>query len=311
MNKQLPVLLLLVTLTASFTSCSLLKIGKRGTSKVTDSTVVAKADTMKVVHIDTAKGVTSPVVAPVVTPTLDSSATPSAPVPNAAPGSTNAELSTLIERIAPIWTKRLTYKAFSGKAKVHVETPDGDKDFSAFFRVRKDSVIWVTVNLAGMSVARVFVTQDSIFMIDYYHKEAKCLPLSQIAKILPAAVDFNSLQNLVLGEPLVNGKVTNARYEGDSLFLRTEDTSYIQNLTYLKADSTIHDEALETHKPDGPKAFAQYSNYEMVNDRKISADRVLHVLSNGVIYTLEMNFTKMDFDGEQDYPFSIPNKYRN
>lgn len=296
MNKQLPGLLLLVILCASFSSCSLLKRKKKQKATVTDSIAVA--------HTDTVKAVAPAVPAPVVA-TLDSGVVPP-PVPN-----NNAEMAALIERITPLFNNRLTYKTFSGKAKVHVETPDAGNDFSAFFRIRKDSVIWVNVNVIGASVARVFVTQDSIFMVDYFHKTAKALPLSQIAKILPAAVDFNSLQNLVLGEPLVNGKVTHARYEGDSLFVRTEDTSYIQNLTYLKADSTIHDEVLETHKADGPKAYAQYSGYEMVNGRKISADRVLHVVTNNVMYLLEMNFTKMEFDGEQDYPFSIPNKYRD
>ena len=295
MNKQLPGLLLLVILCASFSSCSLLKRNKKKKAAVTDSTAVAHADTVKTV----VPAVPAPVVA-----TLDSGTAP-------APNNGGTEMAALIERITPLFNNRMTYKTFSGKAKVHVETPDAGNDFSAFFRIRKDSVIWVNVNVIGASVARVFVTQDSIFMIDYFHKTAKALPLSQIAKILPAAVDFNSLQNLVLGEPLVNGKVTNARYEGDSLFVRTEDTSYIQNLTYLKADSTIHDEVLETHKADGPKAFAQYSGYEVVNSRKIAADRVLHVVTNNVMYLLEMNFTKMEFDGEQDYPFSIPNKYRD
>ncbi len=183
-------------------------------------------------------------------------------------------------------------------------------DFAAHFRIRKDSVIWVSVNLAGIPVARVFVTQDSIFLLDYYHKEAKCVPLSQIAKILPAAVSFESLQNLVLGEPLCNGMITDAKDMGDSLSIKVEDTSYVQNIIYNKKDSAMHYELLNTTKPNGPVATSEYSNYEMINNRKLSTNRVLHVQNNNALYLLEMNFTKMDFDEQLDYPFSIPKNYR-
>ena len=38
------------------------------------------------------------------------------------------------------------------------------------------------------------------------------MPLSQAAKILPAKVDFSSLQNLIMGEPLREG-CDNRRYK--------------------------------------------------------------------------------------------------
>ncbi len=216
----------------------------------------------------------------------------------------------LIARITPLFANHIEYKTFSGKARVHIETPDGGNDFAAHFRIRKDSVIWVSVNLAGIPVARVFVTQDSIFMLDYYHKEAKCVPLSQIAKILPTEVSFKSLQNLVLGEPLTGGVITDAEEAGDSITLQAEDSSYIQRIVYNTKDSTMRNEHVETSKPHGPIAYSGFSNYEIDNGRRISANREVNVINNNAVYILEMYFSKIDFDEPLDYPFNIPKSYR-
>jgi hypothetical protein len=208
------------------------------------------------------------------------------------------------------WSKRLSYQSFAGKAKIHVETPDENNNFAAHFRIRKDSVIWVNVNLAGIPVARVFVTTDSIFLIDYYHKEAKCLPLSQIAKILPAQVSFSSLQNLVIGEPLSQGTITKAEITGDTLSVAVEDSSYIQHIVYSKSDSMMRAGVVTTHKPGGPVTRSEYNNYEIDNNRKIATGRTLQLQIGSAVYLLEMDFTKIDFDTPLDYPFNIPRSYR-
>lgn len=288
MNKCLSVILLII-LSGYLSSCSLLKRkgGTRKKHKTSDSTLV-KTDSFVFVQ------------PPLVELPIDTPAKQQA----------NEETKATIARITPFWTNRIPYKTFSGKARIHVETPDAGNDFAAHFRVRKDSVIWVSVNLAGIPVARVFVTQDSIYLIDYYHKDAKILPLSQVAKILPAAVNFASLQNLVLGEPLCDGEITDATEAGDSVSLNVADTAYLQRIVYNTADSAMRNELLTTRKPNGPVVHAEYSAYEMITNRKIATNRVLHVQNGDALYILEMNFSKMDFDEQLEYPFSIPKSYR-
>ncbi len=289
MNKFLSVVLITL-LSGYLSSCSLFKHtnGKRDKGK--DTTVV---------HTDTGRIAVMP--SPPVIPHTDTVIRKA---------DTSLAINKPAEMAATLWKNRLDYKTFSGKARIHIETPDEDNNFAAHFRIRKDSVIWVNVNLAGIQVARVFVTTDSIFLIDYYHKEAKCYPLSQIAKILPAQVNFSSLQNLVLGEPLGDGLITESENSGDSLFLQVEDSSYLQHITYYKADSTLRNLQITTRKPAGPRATSEYSMYEMDNNRKISTNRVLHLKIGEAVYLLEMYFSKIDFDTPLDYPFSIPRNYR-
>ena len=284
MNRNL--LLALLFISCGLSSCSFHWHLNRRKATTVDSTSVAVVDTSRA---GLSKG--NPATPPVV--------------------DTLAAERLLISQLTPLWHRRLDYKTFSGKARVHFSGPDGGKEFTAHFRLRKDSVIWVNITFASIPVARILVTPDSFFLLNPTQKEITRLPLSQAAKILPARVDFFSLQNLIIGEPLRDGAITGASEPafGGSWNIQVEDTAYIQRITYNKADSTMRTGQLRTHKPDGPQAITAYGDYKTENGRKISTARTLNIQNGADAYSLDMNFMKVDFDEPLDYPFNIPKSY--
>ncbi len=300
MNKLITGSLLLV-FTVVFSSCSLLKKGghRKDNKQVNDSSIVMAPDT--------ARRTTPP---PLPGDTLTPPVTPVPPTPPAPKVDSAGITKLLIDSLTPLWRNRLVYRTFSGKAKVHFEGPDNNLDFTAHFRVRKDSVIWINVTaLGGIQFARILITPDSFFMINTTQKEATALPLSAAAKVLPSKVDFTSLQNLVLGEPLREGTITNASAVENAWILVVEDSSYIQHLTYGRKDSLLSAGQLQTHDPKGPQAMLNYDSYEAVEQRKVSNNRVLLLLKGTDSYNLEMNFQKTEFDQPLEFPFSIPKSY--
>ena len=286
MNRSLLFCLLFI-LPFSLSSCSSKLFGGKKKKKK-EATAVAMADTVQ------------PPVPPVV----------------AAPpvvARDNAELTAakmLIDQLAPLWQSRLSYKTFTGKAKINFDGPDGEKDFTANFRIRKDSVIWVHVTALGfISAARILVTRDSFFLLNFLQKEATRISLKDAAKVLPVTVDFTQLQNLVVGEPLSNGTVTDAAMLPAAFTLTVQDTAYLQHITYSRADSAISTAQLTTIKPNGPVAVIDYSRYSRVSNRRIAANRVVHLRNGDKNYTIDMDFSSTEFDKELEYPFAIPKNY--
>jgi Domain of unknown function (DUF4292) len=216
----------------------------------------------------------------------------------------------IIDEVRPVWQERLVYNTFSGKAKVHFEGPDDKQEFTAHIRVRKDSVIWINVTaLGGILFAKLLVTPDSFFMTKPMSKEAVKMPLSAAARILPTAVDFSSLQNLIVGEPLRSGTIKTATSFGGSWSLEVEDSGYLQRITYNKADSTLRMAQIRTRRPDGPQAMTEYGSYTTADGRKVSTARVINIQNGADVFSIDMNFQKVDFDEPLDYPFSIPASY--
>lgn len=296
MNRILSVLTLF-TLSACLSSCSILKFrsGKKEKTIAIADTTTIKSDTTSLAHTpaiiaDTSIAVATPPTT--VTP-------PVPPVPNP-----------MIEQLAPLWKNRLQYQTFSGKAKARFEAADGNgNDFTANFRIRKDSVIWINISaLGGLFSARIFVTPDSFFMTIPVKREAHRIALKDAAKILPARVDFFTLQNLVLGEPLRDGAITDAAMSQDTLFIKVEDTAYVQTVLYSSADSAMRRDQL-IHRNGAPQATADYRDYESANNRKISKGRTLSITNGGETYRLYLDFTNFTFDEPLEYPFSIPKNY--
>jgi hypothetical protein len=216
----------------------------------------------------------------------------------------------LITSLAPLWAKRLDYRTFSTKAKIRYETPEDSKEFTANIRMRKDSVIWVNVTLLGLSAARIFVTKDSIFVLNFVQREVMRIPLSEAARILPTSIEFSSLQNLIAGDPLRGGAITAASATPEAWQLEIADSSYLQNITYAISDSTMRKGSMRTHNPNGPQATIDYNNYELTDNRKVSKVRAVKIQNGNDHYSVDMDFSNTEFDRQLEYPFSIPKNYK-
>jgi len=291
MNRYLCGILLLI-LSGGLTSCSFHRLVTRRKAATYDKNAVLQST-------DTTK-----------TASIPPPATPTAPDTMAkAPVQDTAKMR-LIDQLTTIWERKIDFKTFKGKAKVHFESPEDKQEFTADFRVRKDSVIWINVTVLGVSAARILINKDSLFMVSWLpRKEVKRIALKDAVKILPTRVDFASLEHLILGEPLRDGNITDAASSGSSWSLDVEDSNYIQRVTYNKSDTTIRTAQLRTRNPKGPQTMSEFGSYEVIANRKVSTWRVINIQNGDNVYMLDLNFSKEDFDEDLDYPFSFPKNY--
>ena len=290
MNKLVLITALAVA-TTSMSSCS---------SKLFGGKKKHKSDAK-----DTTVAVTTPVPpAPPVTPLKDTAAT----IAHVDSAAANREL---ISSLAPLWHKRTQYHTFTGKAKIHFEGPESEQDFNANVRMKKDTAIWINITGLGglVQAARVMITPDSFIMINYLQKEVTRLPLTDIAKVLPTKIEFSTLQNLLVGDQLRDGNITRAALLNDLLAITVEDTSYIQNITYKKTDSTMNTGVLRTRAANGPQATIQYNDYGDYSGHKISATRAVRIDGEHA-YALDLNFSSIDFDQPVEMPFSVPRSFK-
>lgn len=221
---------------------------------------------------------------------------------------TSGLMKQLVDMVLPIYNKRHQYTTFTGKAKVHFESPEDKQDFTANIRVKKDTAIWVDITaLGGMfHVARVYVTNDSFFLINYKDKNGMRLALTEVARILPTQVDFMTLQNLMIGEPLRSGNIRDVATQGASWLLKVQDNNYMQSLEYRKADSLLIGNQVNTLSPNGPQAVLKYDHFEVINNRKVPASRTVTIQNGNDKYLLEMEMQNMEFDKQLEMPFTIP-----
>lgn len=223
----------------------------------------------------------------------------------------NAIMESLIDQTAAIWQNRQVLNTFSAKAKMHYESGDKSIDFVANIRMRKDSIIWVSVSVAGLvQVARAIITPDSFKAVLYTEKEAYMGPISKANSILPEGVDFYSLQNLILGNPILNQfNTTNVVDAPPSWIFRFEQANYIEQAQFDKTDSTLRSDQLITQGV-GRKSLTQVlSDIQLFGALKLATQRKLTILNDSTAMMVDMNYSNVSIDNEMSYPFSIPQNY--
>src|SRR3989337_4525232 len=98
----------------------------------------------------------------------------------------------------------ISFNTFSAKVKVNFEGKDGKKsDFNAFMRLKKDSVLWISINAAlGIEAFRVMVTPDSVKVLNKLEKVVQLRSVNYLKEVTKLPFTFSELQDLILGNPI-------------------------------------------------------------------------------------------------------------
>lgn len=290
MNKLAFRFFILLVAAISFSSCSLLK--KKPSKKAR-----AKAERAKQ-------------VADSINLSLQQSiATDSSQITVSADSMTS--LDSLLEQTSSIWQKRLECTTMSTKAKMHYDGGDKSLDFTANIRLKKDSIIWVSITVAGLvQVGRAIITPDSFKAVMYTEREAYVGPISKASQILPEGLDFYSLQNLLLGNPILqNVKANFAQEESNVFTFRFLHNNYLEQVHYSKTDSMLIANQLITQNNISQSLNQSLNNISSIGNKKFATDRKLSIVTEKNTLLVEMNLTNTAFDEELNYPFSIPKNY--
>lgn len=214
--------------------------------------------------------------------------------------------------LAPILNNSMPFNTFKGKAKMTYSGGGMNQDFTANIRMAKDSIIWIhiTAGMGLVNVARILITPDSFSLVNYLDKSGMKLHISEANQLLPAQVDFKTLQSFIIGEVLQTQyqRVAGTQDMGDAWAVDIQGLNTNQLVHYSKADSTIN--SLQVLSVNGGFASViQFGNYALVSSRKFALNRDININSNSELHHLDMIFNNASFDEALDFPFVIPDSY--
>lgn len=209
--------------------------------------------------------------------------------------------------------RKIQYSTFQCKAKMHFESGDQKQNFTANFRMKKGEAIWVSINapLVG-EVARAFITPDSVRAIERINKRSYLYSYRDIQKIINIEVDFNTLQELIIGNAIATeGTLTDIKELGALSTIFIKGAEYNNQLTYNKSDSTLKQLQLQTLRAVSTSSLLiAYQNYEVHQTRNFPVLRNYHIQDVKGAAELTMDINKLDFDLPMELPFSIPSNYK-
>ena len=89
-------------------------------------------------------------------------------------------------------------------ARTNINFDDGKQSFSASasIRMRRDSLLWLSIKKLGFELARVQVTKDSIYILDRINNEYTIEGLEYLSESFGLPAGLSHLQDVILGNPV-------------------------------------------------------------------------------------------------------------
>lgn len=220
----------------------------------------------------------------------------------------------------------LTFDWLYLKSNVTTLFEGEDKSFDAKVRLRKDSLMLVTIELLSIDFAKILISKDSIKMVDYHNKKYFKGDYNYINSILNADLDFNVIQSVIIGnsaeflEDDANLKPVTDR-ENCCYRLSTERKKHLKRIEKGTEDVkkalqiiTLNPDNFKITKnefiePHANRSFiASYSDFK----NKDSVYAPYHVdidIRAEKNMNIKIEYVRIEKNKPQKFNFSIPAKY--
>ncbi len=215
-----------------------------------------------------------------------------------------------------IKVKELAFEYFQAKAKIDYD--DGTNQFSSpmTIRIRKDSVIWISVNPGGLGieVVRALITPDSVFIIDKMHNVFYPRSLHSVKDKFGVEVSFSMLQAMLVGNLLQTIDTSDqVLFEGDFGILQQkrqnmEMRHYVSKNNQKVENVVIRDTSSHNNVTIKYSDFAPLDTAQFAYSSQIFAN---YLLQQGMMKSnVNINYQRADIkDKSMRFPFNVKNKY--
>lgn len=219
--------------------------------------------------------------------------------------------------VAPVTVKEVAFDYLLTKSKFSFRSSTQDFDnTNVNIRIKKDSLIWLSVTGVGFEVARGLITPDSIVFVDKFHKEYFVFTYAQLSKQYNFDLNFKLLQSIIIGNlPFAPAAESKFYKENEFVVLHQENAR-------LVLDNYIDEKNLKLQKlkaVEVPTKNTFVLNYEDFKDVSgflfpfgslINLDVQSQKDKQFYQTTMRIKHNKVELTGKNPgFPFSIPSSY--
>ncbi len=237
----------------------------------------------------------------------------------------------------------LPYNTMSIKFDVNIKIDDIDRSVGGTLRIKKDSLIWISIAPLGIDAYKIQFTPDSIMFLNILKKEYSIKSYDYFDNKFQTDLSFKDIQAILTNEVFLysetdeeNNERLNSENREKDVFRKTFISSTDSNMyvlktqrkhkikKYLKKNRTV-DFIVET-LTIAPEIFKvskvnindynekrslsiQYSDFIDVNTKVMSSLLKIEVLALDKQMSTEIKYNKVTVNSDISFPFKITEKY--
>ena len=219
------------------------------------------------------------------------------------------------------------FQQFSAKFNVTYQVDQKKTSVTGNLRIEHDSIIWISITpVLGIEAVRFVLTPDSIKFINRLSSTYFLHDFVYINQLLNKTLDYDMAQAFLIGNDfsLYDSNSFKASIENQQYKLNTTNRRKIRRYVRRSEDDIsipiqsiwldpesfkISKVLLNEAERDSRKFVASYDEFENVDGKLIPTKLEFVVETDDQKIRININYSKIQINQEQTYPFRIPESY--
>lgn len=206
------------------------------------------------------------------------------------------------------------FRTFTGKMGVSFQSASLNQDVNANVRIRKDSLIWVSLtgpfNIEG---ARALISPDSVCIINKLNHTVERHSIALLQRLVHIPLTFDDVQNILIGGPLLyKGRVQSFDAQHDAVWIIELLDGILHNKLTIDRGAwrTISMQVTDRQGTAVRSSTISYSGFDnkpgfaFPQKRNISVNDKSHI-------NIDLQYKQYSFNEKIDFPFNIPSSYKS
>ncbi|MEN8124610.1 MAG: DUF4292 domain-containing protein [Bacteroidota bacterium] len=186
-------------------------------------------------------------------------------------------------------------------------------ELKASLRIAKDSVIWMSISKLGFPVGKLMITPTRVQFYEKINKSYFDGDFSFVSNILGTEFDFDKVQNLFLGEALINLKVQkfNATIQQKKYLLIPKKKNPIFDMLFWidPINFKIVKEEF-SYVENNQKLKIVYKNYSETDGLLLPNGFTIDAIGEKRNTQIDINYKNVEQVSSLKFPFTIPDNYK-
>lgn len=218
------------------------------------------------------------------------------------------DANTIVTALSILNKHNLDFDWFSAKAKLKYVDPYNSESGTSFIRIKKDSVIWMTLKKYSVEGFRLAMTQDSIVILDRLAKQYSIFKWDEVSDMYQTDINYNKVENWIVGNIYLpeDRSTIDTRRDSSAYHFNTFDENNRYDYIVPFFLNNISDYIIR--EPSGREVHLHFDDCKREDDFCYFREYTIPVNTTENIY-LRLEISDLEINTFKKTPFGIPPRY--
>ncbi|AYN05883.1 DUF4292 domain-containing protein [Flavobacterium sp. 140616W15] len=210
------------------------------------------------------------------------------------------------------YNNKLQFSTLYIKASAKYSDDKQSQNVTAEIKIKKDEQILVSIRFLGITMAKALITPNSV---SYYEKIGSSYyegDFSSLSKWLGTDLDFNKVQNLLLGaaiDDLKKGKYIETLIDRVYRLDEAKETD-IKKSFFFEADTFLLEKEQISQTSKNIMMQIAYGDNKTFDQGTLPRSIAIEAIQPKGKTEINLNYNTITFNEELSFPYSVPNGYK-